>query len=77
MTRRIAAPALLAFALASTVSAQTPPRYPERAVRRDIPITNIAKRSFAAGSRDSSGRPARNYWQVRADYTIKDRKSVV
>lgn len=43
---------------------------PERAVRRDIPITNAIRRAFAAGTRDSTGRPGRNYWQLRTDYTI-------
>ena len=30
---------------------------PERAIRRDIPITNMIQRAFAAGTRDSTGRP--------------------
>jgi hypothetical protein len=46
---------------------------PERAVRRDIPMTNAIRRAFAAGTRDSSGRPGRNYWQLRTDYTINVR----
>src|SRR3954469_7484409 len=48
-------------------------RLPERAVRRDIPMTNTIRRSFAAGARDSTGRPGRNYWQLRTDYTINVR----
>jgi hypothetical protein len=47
--------------------------WPERAVRRDIPMPPIIKRSFAAGVRDSTGRPGRNYWQLRTDYTINVR----
>ena len=43
---------------------------PERAIRRDIPMTNAIKRAFAAGARDSTGRPGRNYWQLRTDYQI-------
>ena len=43
---------------------------PPRAVRRDIPITNSIRRAYAAGTRDSSGRPGRNYWQLRTDYNI-------
>src|SRR5688572_17723436 len=48
-------------------------RLPERAVRRDIPMTNSIRRAFAAGTRDSSGRPGRNYGQLRTDYTINAR----
>src|SRR5436305_9104492 len=46
---------------------------PERSIRRDIPITNAIRKAFAAGTRDSSGRPGRNYWQLRTDYTINAR----
>ena len=46
---------------------------PERAVRRDIPITNTIRRALMAGTRDSTGRPGRNYWQLRTDYTISAR----
>lgn len=46
---------------------------PPRAVRRDIPMTNAIRRAFAAGTRDSSGRPGRNYWQLKTDYTISVR----
>ncbi|MBA2291912.1 MAG: M1 family metallopeptidase [Gemmatimonadales bacterium] len=41
-----------------------------RAIRRDIPMTNSIMRAHAAGTRDSSGRPGANYWQIRTDYTI-------
>src|SRR3954447_21144862 len=56
-------------------SAQAAPRtpLPERAVRRAIPITNSIRRAYAAGTRDSTGRPGRNYWQLRTDYTIQVR----
>src|ERR1051325_3715214 len=46
---------------------------PQRANTRDIPITNAIRRAFAAGTRDSTGRPGRNYWQLRTDYTINAR----
>jgi hypothetical protein len=59
------APTRPSTALASTL--------PERAVRRDIPITNAIRRALAAGTRDSTGRPGRNYWQLRTDYTIRAR----
>ncbi len=59
----------------STGSAQSStaaPR-PPRAVRRDIPLTNMIRRAFAAGTRDSTGRPGRNYWQTATEYTIQAR----
>ncbi len=33
-------------------------------------MTNAIRRAFAAGTRDSTGRPGRHYWQLRTDYTI-------
>jgi hypothetical protein len=63
-----------AFIVPSLASAQgTAERAPERAIRRDIPITNAITRAYEAGTRDSSGRPGRNYWQLRTDYTIQAR----
>ena len=44
-----------------------------KAVQADIPMTNTIRRAFAAGTRDSSGRPGRNYAQLRTDYTINAR----
>ena len=44
---------------------------PERAVRRDIPLTNAIRRALAAGTRDSTGRPGAKYWQLWTDYTIE------
>ena len=41
-----------------------------RAIRRDIPMTDAIRRAFAAGTRDSTGRPGARYWQVRTEYTI-------
>jgi hypothetical protein len=67
-------PALLPGATAG-IAAQTrgSAGLPERAVRRDIPMTNAIRRAFAAGTRDSTGRPGRNYWQLGTDYTINVR----
>src|SRR5688500_10022694 len=74
---RVSRPASLAAILtlaASHLAAQVvAPRLPERAVRRDVPITKASRRAYAAGTRDSTGRPGRNYWQLRADYTISAR----
>ncbi|HMC56711.1 MAG TPA: M1 family peptidase, partial [Gemmatimonadaceae bacterium] len=44
-----------------------------RAVRRDLPMTNTIRRALAAGTRDSTGRPGRNYWQLWTEYTINAR----
>lgn len=76
--RSVAALALLASAAASPLTAQqsaplsTPSGAP-RAVRRDIPLTNMIRRAWEAGTRDSTGRPGRNYWQLWNDYTINAR----
>ncbi|MEP6781117.1 MAG: M1 family metallopeptidase [Gemmatimonadaceae bacterium] len=60
-----------ALCTATLVGAQTAaPKLPERAVRRDIPITNAIKKAYLAGSRDSSGAPNSKYWQLRTDYNI-------
>ena len=48
---------------------------PPRGIRRDVPLTNQIKRAMAAGTRDLSGKPGPNYWQTKADYTIKVRLS--
>ncbi len=60
----------LAVSAAQPLVAQTPAEAPDRALRRDIPLTNNIKRAFAAGTRDSTGRPGAKYWQLRTDYTI-------
>ncbi len=57
------------FAL-TAVQATAAGKLPERAIRRDIPMTNTIARAFAAGTRDSTGRPGRAYWQFQTDYTI-------
>jgi hypothetical protein len=76
--RLFAALAILAAAVAVPTSglAQSSPQSsdpPPRAIRRDIPLTNMIRRAFAAGTRDSTGRPGRNYWQLWMDYTIRAR----
>ncbi len=62
----VATIALCSTAWGSQVAAQEPPR----GVRRTIPVTNMIKRAFDAGTRDSTGRPGPNYWQTSVDYTI-------
>lgn len=58
------------FAQATAASAPAVTVIPERAIRRDIPLTNSIRRAFAAGTRDSTGLPGRNYWQLWMDYKI-------
>ena len=45
----------------------------ERPIRRDIPMTDMIRRAFAAGTRDPSGRPGPRYWQLWTDYRITAR----
>ena len=72
LTRSLMSLAALATVWANG-AAQTTSPLPERAIRRDIPLTNAIRRAFGAGTRDSTGRPGRNYWQLRTDYTISAR----
>ena len=73
MRRSLLALGLLgSVTLAPSLRAQAP-RYPERAIRRDIPLTDMIRRAFAAGTREPSGRPGPHYWQLWTDYTIAAR----
>jgi hypothetical protein len=67
----LATAALLCAGAVPTVRAQN--QQPERAIRRDIPITDMMARALQAGTRDSSGAPGTNYWQLRTDYRIETR----
>lgn len=42
----------------------------KRSIRLDVPMTNSIRKAFTAGTRDFSGKPGANYWQLEADYTI-------
>ncbi len=53
-----------AFRFGSSANSST------RAIRRDIPLTRSIQRAFTAGTRDTSGRPGPNYWQLKTDYNI-------
>jgi hypothetical protein len=52
---------------------QRPGDLPPRAIRREIPHTNMIRRAYEAGTRDMSGRPGPNYWQTWMDYSIETR----
>ena len=41
-----------------------------RAIRRDVPMTNSIRKAFAEGTRDFTGSPGANYWQIQTDYDI-------
>jgi len=43
---------------------------PNRAIRRDLPMPNPIRRAYEAGTRDLSGRPGPNYWQLQTDFEI-------
>jgi hypothetical protein len=64
----------LLVALPAGVSAQD--GLPERAVRRDISITNSFRRALAADTRDSTGAPGAEYWQLEVNYSIDARFDV-
>lgn len=64
---QVAAPA------AGTIGQGTFPVPATRPIRRDIPLTNMIKRAYSAGTRDMSGRPTSRYWQLWTNYTIRAR----
>ena len=76
MSTRSFVPFLLAAAVTAVPSAAfgqsaaSTGSHTERAVRRDIPLTNAILQAFAAGTRDSTGVPGAKYWQFQVDYTI-------
>ena len=68
-SRAIIAAAILLTGV-SAAAQQPHPAWPERAVRRDIPLQPGIRRAYAQGTRDSTGAPGRNYWQQSVDYRI-------
>ncbi len=46
---------------------------PTRSIRRDIPLTKSIRKALKSGTRDFSGKPGPNYWQLKTDYTIQAR----
>ncbi len=79
---------LLCQLLISPVAGQSPPqaaaeKAPEllkksihsspRAIRRDVPLPNAIRKAFESGTRDFSGRPGPNYWQLQTDFDIQVR----
>jgi len=64
------APATVSGQATSRTSSGTAIRSPARAIRHDIPLTDMIRRAFDAGTRDSTGRPGPNYWQLHLNYDI-------
>ena len=65
--------------IATSLGAQFSPgpaSWPDRAIRRDIPMTDAIRAAHAAGTRDTTGRPGAKYWQLRTDYVIQARLDV-
>ncbi|WP_026970163.1 M1 family metallopeptidase [Algoriphagus terrigena] len=70
---------LLLLASTSVSLAQQNNRLPQRSsvetsqreIRRDVPMTNSIRKAFDAGTRDFSGKPGPNYWQLETDFTIQ------
>jgi len=42
----------------------------QRVIRQDVPLTNAIRNAYEAGTRDFSGKPGPNYWQLETDFTI-------
>lgn len=63
-----------ALAQAARAAAPAPSRaLPPRAIRRDLRRTDMIRRAYAAGTRDSTGRPGAKYWQLFTNYSIDAR----
>jgi len=70
---------ILLLSTATVVSAQQPTTRPlrtsletsSRAIRQDVPLTNSIRKAMKEGTRDFSGKPGPNYWQLQTDYTIQ------
>jgi len=65
-------PASISAQNAAAAAAQLQDASP-RAIRRDVPLTNAIRRAMDAGTRDLTGRPGANYWQLETDFTIEAR----
>ena len=66
-------PSTLVGAQAPSPGSPTPATIAPRAIRRDVPLTNMIRRAFDAGTRDMTGRPGPNYWQLQTDFVISAR----
>jgi len=48
-------------------------RAKSRAIRREVPLPRSIQRALAANTRDFTGRPGPNYWQLETDFKIDAR----
>ncbi|MDR7130829.1 hypothetical protein J2X69_003188 [Algoriphagus sp. 4150] len=55
----------------NTKSLRTSVETDTRVIRQDVPMTNSIRKAFEEGSRNFSGKPGENYWQLETDFTIK------
>ncbi|WP_347924381.1 M1 family metallopeptidase [Pontimicrobium sp. SW4] len=42
----------------------------KRAIRQQVPLTNSITKAFNEGTRNFTGKPGNNYWQLETDYNI-------
>lgn len=66
---------LLLFSVTLSFAQKAPPlrkslETSKRAIRMDVPMTNSIRKAFAEGTRDFTGKPGANYWQIQTDYDI-------
>ena len=62
-----------AGAQVARASASAAAARPPRAIRRDLRRTDMIRRAYAAGTRDSTGHPGAKYWQLFTNYSIDAR----
>jgi len=62
--------AIIPFSVFSQVTIRSSQTTESRAIRRDVPLTNSIQKAFEEGTRDFTGKPGPNYWQIQTDYTI-------
>lgn len=82
-TAAIAGALILCSAGAQQPAANEPAGAPEilrsvlqsdtRAIRRDVPLTRSIRRAFDGNTRNFTGQPGPNYWQLQTDFTIEAR----
>jgi hypothetical protein len=75
MSQRLTLLAILAVVQFSFAQQSLPQRKTietaQRNIRMDVPLTNSIRKAFKDGTRDLSGKPGPNYWQLQTDYTIQ------
>lgn len=62
--------AIVLFQFSLICAQETTRESTKRAIRQEVPLTNSIQRAFKEGTRNFSGKPGANYWQMETDYTI-------